>query len=79
MRMLHKIANKTLRVWERNELIRLICKTEPVLEWVLSRQREWDAYVDRIRDDRIVKLMLDDRPAGRRAVGKPKTRWKDSM
>lgn len=79
MRVLRKIANKTLRDRERNEHIRLICKIEPVSEWVLSRRREWDAHVDRMRDDRIVKIVRDNRPAGRRAVGRPRTRWKDSI
>lgn len=68
-----------MRDRKRNEHIRLMCKIESVSEWVLLRQREWDAHVDRMRGDRIVKIVRDNRSAGWRAVGSQRKRWKNSI
>lgn len=73
MCVLCKVTNDTLRDLERNEHIRQICKVEPVSERVPSRTWEYDAHADTMGDDRIVKILRDNRPVGRRAVTGSKT------
>jgi len=47
MRVLRRIAGKTLLDRERNESIRRACKVENVNEWVLSRKEEWNDHISR--------------------------------
>lgn len=55
VRVLRRIANKTLRGWKRNEVVRQICKVEQASDWVLSQRREQDVHVERMRDGKSIK------------------------
>ena len=48
MRVLRRIAGKTLLDRERNESIRRACKVENVNEWILSRKEEWNDHISRM-------------------------------
>lgn len=79
MRVLRKITNHTLLDKERNRNIREVCKIKPITEWVADRRKEWNDHIERMEEKRIVRIARDERPRGRREVGRPRRRWKDSL
>ena len=79
MRVLRRIAGKTLLDRERNESIRRACKVENVNEWVLSRKEEWNEHISRMDNRRIVRVARDKSPLGRRSLGRPRKRWSDNL
>jgi hypothetical protein len=55
-----------------------------VLVWINSKsfvglQKNWKEHVDRMSSDRIPKIILKYQPKGKRNVGRPLKRWKDSV
>lgn len=79
MRVLRKITNKTLRDKEPNINIRQTCQIDIISDWVRERRKKWNDHIDRMEEDRLVKVTRDRRPEGRRRVGRPRTRWKDIL
>lgn len=79
MRTLRKIAGKTLWDRETSESIRRICEVDNVNTWVKNRKREWNQHINRMTEQRIVKIARDKSPGGRRSVGRPRKRWNDDL
>lgn len=79
MKTLRKIINKTRRDRVRNEEVRRICDIKPITDWVDHRRTEWDKHISRMEQDRIVRMARDKSPQGRRSIGRPQRRWKDSV
>lgn len=79
MRILRRIADKTLSDRERSEIIRKACKTENINEWVKGRKAEWNRHIGRMTEDRLVRIARDKSPNGRRSVGRPRKRWSDGV
>lgn len=79
MKTLRKIAGKTLWDRETNENIRRICGVENINTWVKSRKQEWNLHIDRMTEQRIVKIARDKSPTGRRGIGRPRKRWNDDL
>lgn len=79
MKVLRRILGKTLLDQERSETIRRNCQTENVADWVSNRKKEWNNHINRMDNNRIVRIARDNSPIGRRSVGRPKRRWKDNL
>ncbi|XP_044744651.1 uncharacterized protein LOC123306625 [Coccinella septempunctata] len=79
MKTLRKIAGKTLWHRETNESIRRICEVDNVNTCVKNRKREWNQHINRMTEQRIVKIARDKSPGGRRSVGRPRRRWNDDL
>lgn len=78
MKTLRSIAGKTIRDRVRNTTIREICKVEDVIRWGRKRRRYWRDHVERMDTERIAKIVLSGKPAGKRPIGRPPKRWRDS-
>ena len=79
MKILRRISGKTLMDRERNENIRQMCKTESINDWVLKRKQEWNQHINRMGEDRLVRIARDKSPNGRRSTGRPRKRWSDNL
>ena len=79
MKILRRIAGKTLLDLERNENIRTACNVDDINEWVHKRKEEWNRHIERMDDRRIVKITRDKSPSGYRSVGRPRKRWSDGF
>jgi hypothetical protein len=55
------------------------CSSE--VSFYLQRQglKNWKAHVDWMSSDRIPKMILKYEPKGKRNLGRPLKRWKDSI
>jgi hypothetical protein len=42
-------------------------------------RKNWKEHVDRMSSDRIPKMILKYQPKGKRNLGRPLKRWKDSV
>jgi hypothetical protein len=76
MKILRKIVSKTKIDRKRIQQIRESCGIQPMNECVERRRREWDGYVTRMDADRLVKISMDNIPAGI-SPGQPIRRWSD--
>ena len=54
MKVMRKIAGKTLFDRKISEEIRRMCKIDSINDWVLQRKRNWNEHISRMTDDRIV-------------------------
>jgi hypothetical protein len=45
----------------------------------ISTEKNWKENVDRMSSDRIPKMILKYQPKGKRNLGRPLKRWKDSV
>lgn len=79
MKILRRISGKTLLDRERNENIRQSSGVDNVNDWVLQRKRQWNDHINRMQDSRLVKIVRDKSPDGRRSVGRPRKRWNDDL
>ena len=79
MKVVRKIAGRTLFDRKRSEEIRRMCKIDNINDWVLQRKRNWNEHISRMTDDRIVKTSRDKSPAGQRSTGRPRKRWSDNL
>ena len=61
----------------RSQLIRESCGIQAINEWVERLRRKYDEDVTRMNAKRLVKISRDSIPAGRRSLGRPKTKWSD--
>uniref|UniRef100_A0AAR5Q8Q0 Endonuclease/exonuclease/phosphatase domain-containing protein n=1 Tax=Dendroctonus ponderosae TaxID=77166 RepID=A0AAR5Q8Q0_DENPD len=78
MKTLRSIAGKTLRDRVRSATIRQTSKVEEVIRWGRKRRRCWRDHVERMDSERIAKIVSNENPAGKRPIGRPPKRWKDS-
>ena len=49
-----------------------------IIKWDNVRRRGWDAHVDRMEENRLAKIVRDNRPQGVGSRDGPKKRWKES-
>jgi hypothetical protein len=50
-----------------------------VTEDIYQYMKNWKEHVDRMSSDRIPKMILKYEPKGKRNLGRPLNRWKDSV
>jgi hypothetical protein len=48
-------------------------------EFIYQYRKNWKERVDRKSSDRIPKMILKYQPKGKRNLGRPLKRWKDSV
>ena len=49
-----------------------------MVKYVKINRLKWAGHLQRMSEDRIVRKVCTAIPDGKRAKGRPKTRWKDS-
>ena len=42
--------------------------------WVLKRKKQWNEHISQIKEKRIVRIVRDKSPTGRRSIGRPRKR-----
>ena len=45
----------------------------------LERKKKWNENIDRLTEERIVKIIRDKLPAGHRSTGRPRKKWRDNL
>lgn len=78
MKTLRTITGYTLKDRQRSTDIRNKCQTDDVVRWIRKRRREWNQHVNRMSPDRLAKIVRNNTPHGRRPIGRPPKRWRDS-
>lgn len=80
MKVVRRMAGKTLLYRERDEDIRRACKIDNISEWILQRKREWNEHISRMTPDRLVRITISYKSSmGRRNIGRPRKRWSDNL
>lgn len=79
MKILRKIAGKTLLDRERSDNIRRTCRVDNITDWVLGRKMEWNGHISRMDQQRVVRIARDESPIGKRSLGRPRKRWSDNL
>lgn len=78
MKILRTILGKTRLDRIRNTDIRDQCGIVDIVRWGRQRRREWYAHVRRMHEDRLPRIMMENRPHGKRPPGRPPKRWQES-
>ncbi|KAJ4431286.1 hypothetical protein ANN_19883 [Periplaneta americana] len=79
MKFLRSIAGVTILDRKRNEDIRKDLNIFNLTNRIESMRNGWYEHVRRMPTDRIPQQLLQYKPRGRRSVGRPITRWEDSL
>jgi hypothetical protein len=79
MKTLRAINGKAFRDRIRRDQLRQLSGIKDIIKWANVRRKEWDGHVERMEDNRLVKIARDNRPQGVRSRGRPKKRWKESL
>ena len=79
MKFLRRISNKTKRDLVRNTKIREDLKIKPINDQIATSQLKWYGHVKRMEDRRIPRRIMETRTEGKRARGRPRTSWIDSI
>jgi hypothetical protein len=62
-----------------NEDILTELQISQIIEFMYQYRKNWKEHVDRMSSDRIPNMMLKYEPKGKRNLGRPLKRWKDSV
>ena len=74
MKTARKIAGKTLMDKERSENIRQTCGIDKIRDWALDRKKKLNDHIDRMTEERIVKITRKKSSTGLRSTGKSRER-----
>jgi hypothetical protein len=77
MRFLCRTAGYTRWDHKRNEDILTELRMSQITEFIYQYRKNWKERVDRMRSDRIPKIILKYQPKGKLNLGRPLSRWKD--
>lgn len=55
------------------------CEIQLRGEWVTKRIRECNKHISRMKPDRIVRILRENFPKGRRGPGRSRKGWKGSL
>ncbi|VDP30657.1 unnamed protein product [Heligmosomoides polygyrus] len=77
MRMLRWACGWTRRDRVRNEDVRAVVKTAPILLKVREQRMRWYGHILRSPEDHPTKLALNFETPGKRPKGAPRKGWKD--
>ena len=78
MNTLRTITGRTRRDRVRNSEIRRQCAIEDVIRFNKRRKKEWNNHITRAEDNRLIKIVRDSIPNGKRNPGRPLKRWAES-
>ena len=56
-----------------------MCGIDKINDWVLGRKKKWNEHIDRMTEERIVKITKDKLPAGHRSTRRSRKRWRDKL
>jgi hypothetical protein len=76
---LRRTAGYTRRDHKRNEDILTELQISQITEFIYQYRKNWKEHVDRMSSNGIPKLILKYQPKGKRNLGRPLKRWKDSV
>ena len=79
MRCLRRAANKTRRDQIRNELIRGMVGATSVLQHIEQQRIKWFGHLMRMPPNQPALRAYTSRYSGRRARGRPRRRWSDTV
>jgi hypothetical protein len=79
MRFLRRTAGYTHWDHKRNEDILTELQMSQVTEFIYQYRKNWKEHVERMSSDTIPKMILKYQPRGKRNLGRPLKRWKDSV
>ena len=79
MRCLRKAVNKTRRDKIRNEVIRDMVGTTPVLQHIEQQKIKWFGHLTRMSPNQPALRAYNTKHSGWRARGRPRRRWIDSV
>ena len=54
-------------------------KIDQIIEWIKNRKDEWKEHVNRMDNNRLVKIARDRMPIGTRSIGRLKHRWRENL
>ena len=78
MNTLRAIVGKTRLDRVRNSTVREQCGVQDVSKFVKVRRKAWNEHVSRAGDTRLIKIVRDNKPEGKRYPGRPLKRWAQS-
>jgi hypothetical protein len=69
------------REWRKshNEELNDLYSFPNIVRVVKSRRMRWTGHVARIGEERVVHRVLVGKPGGKRQLGRPRRRWKDTI
>jgi hypothetical protein len=79
MRFLRRTAGYIRWDHKINEDILTELQILQITEFIYQYKKNWKEHVDRMSSDRIQKMILKYQPKGKRNLGRPLKRWKDSV
>ena len=79
MKFLRSVAGYTLYDKEHNEDIRTELKIFNVKDRINDTRTNWLEHTERMPKNRLPQILLEYQPRGKRRVGRPITRWRDSI
>ena len=75
MRFLRSVAGCKLLDKRKSEDIRNELNIFKLMDKIEQYRNDWREHVQRMKEERIPKIILDYKPKGKRNVGRPKKRW----
>lgn len=69
MKVVRKMAGRTLMESKRSGDIRLISKIDHITDWILHRKITWNEHTIRMLENRIITISRGKSPRGRRCIG----------
>ena len=78
MRMLRWMCGVTRRDKIRNDHIRGTTRVVQASKKITEKRLKWYGHVSRMKDEHVVRRMLDVEIPGKRRRGRPNLRWKDA-
>jgi hypothetical protein len=79
MRFLRRSGGYTRWDHKRNEDILTELRMSQITEFIYQYRKNLKEHVNRMSSDRIPKMILKYQPKGKRNLGRPLKRWKDSV
>ena len=79
MKIIRAIHGETLRDKIRSEQLQQLSGIQDVVKWTNVRRVERNSHVNRMEENRLAKIIRDNRPPGVRSRGIPKKRWKENL
>jgi hypothetical protein len=79
MKFLRHLLGITKLDKEKNQRIRGQTGAQNIVNEIKQYQKKWLQHVQRMDRNRIPKEALQNRPTGRRNIGRPRKRWRDQL
>ena len=79
MKTLRRILDLSPFDKQRSDDIRENCEIQKIDDWIKCRKENWYAHVERMSEDRTLKKVSMNKPAGKRSRGRPKKRCQDEL